>query len=335
VARAELGSLRDAAHVSEEAARRAELRSSVTLGPIPVQLSAESQDALELIAPSLLGSLPAYWKPLDVVIMTADGIPEARLPVPLRPRGIDVIVMREGELTSIASGPDGTSLVLDDRRSLAVLWTRDLGSLPPAEYTSPLRGAARWWATRNGGAMVHAGAVADDERCVLLVGDAGAGKSTTTMACFGQGLDVLGDDFCLVEPPTSARPPVAHAMYSRAKLDEQSLSFYPSLREHVVGTGWRGKKLIDLGAQARSPREVVAVCHVVQDPAGPTRVEAESRARTLRAVAPSTLFQQRLWEHEMWAVLTSVVRSVPCYRLSVSAVGAVPGVVRSLLEETE
>jgi hypothetical protein len=240
--------------------------------------------------------------------------------------------MRDGELTSIASGPDGTSLVLDDRRSRAVLWTRDLGSLPPAEYTSPLRGAARWWAAKNGGAMVHAGVVADDERCILLVGDAGAGKSTTTMACFGQGLDVLGDDFCLVEPPSRGQPPVAHAMYSRAKLDEQALSFYPSLESHVVGTGWRGKKLIDLRADAHRPRAIVAVCHVVQVPAGPTHVEAESRAQTLRAVAPSTLFQQRLWEHEMWAVLTAVVRSVPCYRLNVSAVEAVPSVMRSLLE---
>jgi tRNA A37 threonylcarbamoyladenosine biosynthesis protein TsaE len=180
--------------------------------------------------------------------------------------------------------------------------------------------------------MVHAGAVAHNERCVLLVGDAGAGKSTTTMACFGQGLEVLGDDFCFVESPTDRRAPVAHTMYRLAKLDDRSMSFYPWLRERIVGTGWRGKKLIDLGEQPRSHREIAAVCRVVQDPSRATYVEPESRARTLRAVAPSTLFQQRLWEREMWAVLTSVVRAVPCYRLSVSSVDAVPGVMRSLLE---
>jgi energy-coupling factor transporter ATP-binding protein EcfA2 len=215
-----------------------------------------------------------------------------------------------------------------------VLWIEDEDALPLWEHTSPLRGAARWWSTVQGAAMVHAGAVADGEHCVLLVGDSGAGKSTTTMACHGSGLDVLGDDFCFVEPPTDTTPPIGHTMYRLAKLDERALDLLPHLRPRVVGTAWRGKQLIDLAPGELPPRPIVAICHVTQDTTSPTHTAAMSRIEALRAVAPSTIFQQRLWERETWQVLAATVRATQCHRLSVNDLAEVPDVIRSILEVT-
>ena len=187
--------------------------------------------------------------------------------------------------------------------------------------------------------MVHAGAVGDGERCVLLVGAGGAGKSTSTLACLGSGLQVLGDDYCLLQSPgaPTAAPtqgPIAYGMYRYAKLDERSLALLPAMRERVIGLAWRGKWLVDLGITEANALSVAAVCEVVQDPSSPTRVEPLSRMEALRALAPSTLFQQRLWERETWEALTATIRFVPTFRLLVNDPLDVPDQVRQLLART-
>jgi hypothetical protein len=54
----------------------------------------------------------------------------------------------------------------------------------------------------------------------------------------------------------------------------------------------------------------------------------------LRALAPSTLFQQRLWERETWQALTATIRCVPTFRLLVNDPMDVPDQVRQLLART-
>lgn len=304
---------------------------TVGFGPIPVHLSGTSDTQLSKYAEPLVESAGAAWPPLHVVVATASTVPADRIPEPIRPRGKDLVLARDNGVIALASGSDGTLWLLDEQRATAVLWVENEGALPLWEHTSPLRGAARWWSTVHGAAMVHAGAVADSAGCVLLVGDSGAGKSTTTMACHGSGLDVLGDDFCLVEPPTDTTPSIAHTIYRLAKLDERALDLLPHLRPRVVGTGWRGKKLIELASDAMAPRPVVAICQVVQDASSTTHATPMSRIEALRAVAPSTIFQQRLWERETWDVLAATVRASRCYRLSVNDLTDVPGVIRSIL----
>jgi hypothetical protein len=307
-------------------------RVDVGLGPIPVRLSGVSRERLVRLADALVTSVGKTWPPLEVVVASADEIDSQLVPDAIRPRGSQLLVARDGGLTALSNGPDATLWLLDREQSLAVLWIEDFEALPLWEHTSPLRTAARWWATAHSAAMVHAGAVAAEGRSVLLVGDSGAGKSTTTMACHGSDLEVLGDDFCFVEPPSTARSAVAHAMYRLAKLDDRALDLLPHLRDRVVGTAWRGKKLIDLCAPAMSPRSIVAVCQVVHEPGASTRVEPLSRVQALRAVAPSTMFQQRMWERETWDVLAATVRSVSCHRLVTGDLATVPDVLRSVLE---
>lgn len=304
---------------------------TVQFGPIPMLISGSSDEQLAKFADPLVASPGGSWTSLSVVLATSDGIPASLIPEPIRPHDDFISVAHEEGLTALATGGDGTLWILDENQATAVLWIDDECALPLWEHTSPLRTAARWWSSVAGAAMVHAGAVADSERSVLLVGDSGAGKSTTAMACRGSGLDILGDDFCIVEPPTDSTPPLAHAMYRLAKLDERALDLLPHEREHIVGTAWRGKKLIDLAITEQAPRPIVAICHVVQDQTAPTRATKLSRAQTLRAVAPSTMFQQRLWERETWNALAATVRATHCYCLSVNDIGSVAGVIRSIL----
>jgi len=153
------------------------------------------------------------------------------------------------------------------------------------------------------------------------------------MACYGSGLEVLGDDFCFLEPPAGASGnAVVHAAYRLAKLDDNSLDLLPHLRQRIVGTGLRGKSLIELDSVARARRPVRALCHIVQRPGHPTEVESMSRIDALRAVAPSTMFQIRLFEQETWEGLAAAVPTLPCFRLLVGDLGRVPDVLSELLD---
>ena len=305
---------------------------AVHVGPIPVRLSGTSNEQLARFSDPLVASPGSGWAQLDVIITTSDAIPRSSIPPPLQPRDDHIAVAYEEAMTALATGADGTLWMLDSDPATAVLWIDDEDALPRWEQSNPLRTAARWWSSVRGAAMAHAGAVADAHGCVLLVGDSGAGKSTTTMACHGTGLEILGDDFCMVEPPTETAPSIVHAMYRLAKLDDRALDLLPHLRERIVGDAWRGKKLIDLATAEQPARPVVAICHVVQDQSTRTHASPISRVQTLRAFAPSTMSQQRLWERETWNVLAAIVRSARCYRLTVSDVRSVPEVVGSILD---
>ena len=301
-------------------------------GPIPLTLKAGSPGLLRTFSGSLLASTRAVWPALEVTLLSGGELPWDQLPETIRPRSQDVLVARGEGCTLLSSGPEQTLWLFQPEQAAAVMWAHDLDALPPWEHSSPLRAAARWWAAHQGGAMVHAGAVGDGERCVLLVGAGGAGKSTSTLACLDRGLQVLGDDYCLLQPPGAANAvPSVHGMYRVAKLDERSLGLLPALRERVIGPAWRGKWLVDLEITEADALSLAAMCEVVQDPSGPTRVEPLSRMQTLRALAPSTLFQQRLWERETWQALTATIRCVPCFRLLVNDPQDVPDQVHGLL----
>lgn len=314
-----------------------------SVGPIPLRVRGECRSDVDDVVRHLAPGPDPMWRPLTVVTITRDTLDLGLLPTELDPTIDDEIrVVREGSVTAVASGGERSLWVFDPERSLAVRWVDELGDLPLWERISPLRGALRWWATRHGASLVHTGAVADDRGAVLLVGDAGAGKSTTTMACLGRGLEVLGDDFCFVQPG-DGRPDVSdgqatsvvHAAYRLAKLDDRSLDLLPHLRERIVGTGLRGKSLLELDALDRPERVIRALCHVVQRPDRPTETEPMSRVDALRAVAPSTLFQVRLFERETWEGLAGAVRTVPCFRLFVGDLDDVPGVLAALIDRLE
>jgi hypothetical protein len=307
---------------------------TIAFGPIPLHLSGEHEQQIDEISAHLSPCDDPQWRPLQVATITAATLPVDHLPAELRPvDDQEIHTTRDHSLLAIASGSERSLWVLDPERSLAVRWVSEHADLPLWEHISPLRTAGRWWATEHGSSMVHTGAVGDARGAVLLVGDAGAGKSTTTMACHGRGLDVLGDDFCFLQPPgTVGDRAVVHAAYRLAKLDDRSLELLPHLRNRVVGTGLRGKSLVELESVTHAQRPVCALCHVVQRPGRPTEVESMSRVDALRAVAPSTLFQVRLFEHETWSGLAAAVRTLPCFRLFVGELDRVPAVISELLD---
>lgn len=71
-----------------------------------------------------------------------------------------------------------------------------------------------WRALARGLVPVHAAAVGRDGRCWLVPAAAGAGKSTLAAAALAAGLEVLADDFLLLDPAHR----VLHSLYATVRL---------------------------------------------------------------------------------------------------------------------
>ncbi len=88
---------------------------------------------------------------------------------------------------------DGTTFVVSPQGTqIWVTWPEDLTIEDGATYLlGPLLGFVQ---RLRGTVCLHASAIAIDDRVVVLVGDAGAGKSTTAAAFAQQGYPILSDD---------------------------------------------------------------------------------------------------------------------------------------------
>ena len=304
-------------------------------GPLPLTVwSVEPSLTDHVLAHAASDVASPPWPALSVTLLDGSVLSEDRIPRPLLPRDeVGPVTVSEG--VAHVGATDSTMVWVaghDEHGSARALrWTRTAHDLPVWEMMRPLRFALRWAAVRNGAALVHTAAVAGERGSLLLVGAAGAGKSTTTFACVGSDLDVLGDDYCIVDP--GADEVVVHATYVLGTLDDNSLALLPHLRDRVVREGLRGKSLLPLDSLAagRASRPAVATCAVVRAPGERTRLVPTSRAAVLRALAPSTLFQIPGLQRPTWDVIAAVVRRLPAYELRVGSLADVPRVLGDLL----
>lgn len=310
-------------------------------GGVPVRLRFADARHAERLLPALRplelrAPVPA---PLEVAVL--DERSGLRLPAPpwnpddYRPRD-ELRGFGDEQLEVAFNLLSETLSLVDVRAGRGLSWSRDARRLPVWDTGAPLRTALRWMLRGRDRHLMHAAAVGDEHGGVLLAGVSGSGKSTTALACaLRSRLRCAGDDFCAVEP---GAPPVVHALYGIAKVDDAALRLLPELRGHRA---WpertaEGKTLIDLesarpGALLRSmPLRAIVVPRVAGSTGRPVPAEA---AQALLALAPSTLIQlpgSRPADHR---ALADVARAVPVFTLDLGPdPDAVAAAVSSLLE---
>ena len=235
-----------------------------------------------------------------------------------------------------AAGSRGLTAALP-AEGIAVFHLPDAAAIPASERAAPIREALQLLMAARGRLMTHAGAVGRDGRGVLLVGRGGSGKSTLALSCAVSGMEIVADDYVLLEPGSLS----VHAMQSTAKLTEDSAArlgvpagaidaagFEPTLE----GPAKAIVRIPDL-APARLTRhqQVTAiVAPTVRSPQPASIagggdlgevepvVRAISAAEGLRAVAPSTIVQAGFGGGGSLATLADLVRRVPSYALELS-----------------
>jgi hypothetical protein len=267
---------------------------------------------------------PPSWQPLEAAPGTN---PVARL--------------RSERACVLAGAGTGAVTAVDSTAGEAVFHLPDAARVAPSERAAPLRDALQLLMASRQRCMTHAGAVGRDGRGVLLAGRGGSGKSTLALACALSGMEIVADDYILLD---AGRPPVAHAMQSTAKLTADSVARLGIAYGSIDPAGFEPtlegppKALVEIGSIApdklRWQLEIVALVaptipqvssHLVKD--GLTKCELDPRgewgpsvqeispAEGLRAIAPSTIVQSSVGGGESLAVLAALVRNVPSYAL--------------------
>ena len=208
--------------------------------------------------------------------------------------------------------------VFDPESATGVHWVRDAESIREYDKPAPLRLLLSWWLETRDAALVHGAAVGDERGAVLLAGVAGAGKSTTALACLAEGLSYVADDYCVVSLEPS---PTVHSIYSSGKAVTDHLWRLPKLTEIVpeADSRFEEKSIYYLGEHVPEriapslPLRAVLVPRIVGG--DETRIEPTSAAAGLAALAPSTLFQLAHAGGVAFRRLSGLVRAVPCHAL--------------------
>jgi hypothetical protein len=234
---------------------------------------------------------------------------------------------------------EGDRLYAYDRATReGFFWTPSIARLDALERSTPFRPILHWWAHQEGIQLTHAAVVGHLDEGVLLAGPGGAGKSTAALACLADGLDILGDDYCLVA--TNPVQATAWSVYNTAKLDDASLYRLHTLEGLVFGrdTGPKQKNLLDLryGPDPKSLAHIMVLKAIVVPQIGDCRTSLvkTSPAKALAALAPSTMFQLPNERQETFKKLSTLVRQLPCYTLNLGPdLTTIGGLVDDIIEK--
>ena len=110
------------------------------------------------------------------------------------------------------------------------------------------------WLDERGIQFVHAGLIGSGDTGVLFVGNGGAGKSTSSVACLRAGLGYLGDDFVGIESNEGTY--TGHGLFSSCLLGRPSPRAFPR-SQAARGAGAPGlRKQIDSLPGGHVPRHL-------------------------------------------------------------------------------
>jgi hypothetical protein len=275
-------------------------------------LARRGREQLDASAPDLV---------VDMWDSAMSGVPIGRAPwhpEDLRPLGLVRTYCDDRFLSAVDVHTASLSL-FDRATARARFWVEDARRMAYWQSASPLRLILSWWAASRGMQLTHAAAVAGSDGAVLLVGGAGAGKSTTSLTCLRAGMQFLGDDYCLVAADPS---PVVHGVYTTAKLQPDALERLPELRPTVRNADRldREKAILDLAVSydgllgTSAPLRAIVVPRLT----GRLRIEPATPGTILRAMAPSTVFGLFGATEQTLSVLARLADDAPGYVLELS-----------------
>lgn len=110
----------------------------------------------------------------------------------------------------------------------------------------------------------HGSAVADGDKCLMFIGESGAGKSTTAAAFLQKGYQMLADDVSLVDFDDHNRAMVYPA-FPQIKLWEDSAKLLDIKDDDLkpVTSHWKKFRLNTAGQFTAAPSQITAVFEIV------------------------------------------------------------------------
>ncbi len=204
------------------------------------------------------------------------------------------------------------------KHNTACFWIGNYKNIPYYESGAPILSILNWWLKDTAYQLVHGGALGQASGGVLLIGRGGSGKSTTCASALRSELFYAGDDYSLVKTDGEPR---AYGIFNSAKIRPDMLQHF----DHLKGALFNSEKIPEekplyfLYPHFKErlikefPLKAIFIPQVTNTPQ--TSIEPASPADTLRALAPSTIFQLSGLGKEILFKTTRLVQSLPCYFL--------------------
>jgi hypothetical protein len=339
---------REAGEVFEQAqARAGQIEHSFGLGAFHVRLRfagpalvRQTVRALQHLPP------PPSTKP-DLTIRVWDSVSTDTVMVPppwsnaaYRQHGMVEGLDQDGRFLVVFQWYCHALHVLDLVANEALFWVRSSAQVPRAEAGAPLRTIFHLWAGARGMVLVHAAAVGRPDGGVLLVGKAGAGKSTSALASLPSPLLYLSDDTCFVQ---NGSPPQSLSLYSTARTDTDGLGrfAFPASWVSNPRRSATEKAICFLHEHAAHklllscPVRAILIVNRIADEQSALR--PASGGAVLAAMAPSTLLQLPSGSQGSLNTLAAIASKVPGYHfdLGTSVEGIPEPIVRLLDHQPE
>ena len=188
-----------------------EVKQRLQIGEVGVELRFAGPELAAVLLPAFAPVLSSTSGPADIEVelwdqrTTGVGIPQL-------PWSVGDVIARgdvrtlSGERIRVQVDRGNELLTMwDCERRRGILWASDAHRLPYWVPAAPLRTILHWGLAGPRQHLLHAAAIGDDRSGALLVGPAGSGKTTTSLACLQSGLGYVGDDCVLVEIESSPR----------------------------------------------------------------------------------------------------------------------------------
>ncbi len=208
--------------------------------------------------------------------------------------------------------------MLDREKGVALFWTRTARDLPSHARGAPFRTIFGWWLESHERVLVHAGAVAKQNRAVLLIGPGGSGKSTVALLCLKAGWQYLADDYCIIDLSETNLSPRVFSLYQTAKI---SRDWWPRLRilDASNSEPFDDKQLFFLGENFPDRIDSSASCRGCLLPVvanrGDTRIVPATKGEAVRALAPSSIFQNAVAPNPAFRRIGEFISQVPVANL--------------------
>lgn len=217
---------------------------------------------------------------------------------------------------------DGTRFLMD--RAVTHIWGESGPNLSFDDLCIYLLGPVMGFVLRQRGTVtLHASSLSFHGRAIALVGEAGAGKSTTAAALALRGWPVLSEDVCALARSAGSYQVVP--AYPRVCLWPDSVDFLFASREALplMVAGWE-KRFLSLdgsSAQFASSPAPVAAIFLLAERSSEERapyIESISQREALLQLVQNTYSNWYLDRHqraEEFEVLTRLVSSIECCRV--------------------
>ncbi|MEQ8859646.1 MAG: hypothetical protein RIC56_13450 [Pseudomonadales bacterium] len=224
---------------------------------------------------------------------------------------------------------------LDREQNRIVAWYQSEGLLNLDERARPFHKLLSTWLEERGVQFLHAGLITVDERGLLFVGNGGAGKSTSSIACMLSGMGYLGDDF--VGFSGSSPHFQGHGIYGTCLLANHHIHRFPVLERisKPANHAFEDKRIMYLrgeyggGLGTRIGLSALLLPRVVDRAA--TRTRAASKGEALMAIAPTSVMFLPRPSKAAFVRVSALVESLPTFWLELGRdVDAIPAAVSAL-----